>query len=240
MAVPLPDTIGLQDGSCGMMMNREGFLMKKNLTEMVFILDRSGSMAGLEQDTIGGFNGMIERQKKEPGEALVSTVLFSSSSAVIHDRVDIRKVEPMTEKQYYVGGCTALVDAIGDAIHHIALIHKYAREEDVPEHTVFVITTDGMENASHRYTSDEVKAMVKKEKERYGWEFLFLGANMDAVETAACYGIAEDRAVTYRNDSVGQALNYASVSEAVRCVRSAAPLTRSWKKRIEEDYRQRS
>ena len=214
--------------------------MKKNWTEMVFILDKSGSMSGLEEDTIGGFNGMIERQKKEDGGALVSTVLFSNTSRVIHDRVDIRKVEPMTEKDYYVGGCTALIDAIGDAIHHIALVHKYAREEDVPEHTVFVITTDGMENASRRYSSDEVKAMVKREKEQYGWEFLFLGANIDAVETAARFGIAEDRAVTYRNDPIGQALNYESVSEAVRCVRRSAPLTRAWKDRIEEDYRNRT
>ena len=214
--------------------------MKKNWTEMVFILDKSGSMSGLEEDTIGGFNGMIERQKKEDGGALVSTVLFSNTSRVIHDRVDIRKVEPMTERDYYVGGCTALIDAIGDAIHHIALVHKYAREEDVPEHTVFVITTDGMENASRRYSSDEVKAMVKREKEQYGWEFLFLGANIDAVETAARFGIAEDRAVTYRNDPIGQALNYESVSEAVRCVRRSAPLTRAWKNRIEEDYRNRT
>ena len=152
---------------------------------MVFILDRSGSMAGLEADTIGGFNGMIERQKKEEGEAFVSTVLFSNESRVLHDRVDLFHIRPMTDREYYVGGCTALIDAIGGAIHHIGNVHKYAREEDRPEHTIFVITTDGMENASHRYTSDEVKAMVEKEKAQYGWEFLFLGANIDAVETAA-------------------------------------------------------
>ena len=139
--------------------------MKKNLTEMVFILDKSGSMSGLEKDTIGGFNSMIERQRKEPGEAFVSTVLFANESTVIHDRTDIRKVEPLTEQQYYVGGCTALIDAIGQAIHHIGNVHKYAREEDVPEHTIFVITTDGMENASHRYSSDEVKRMVNRQKE---------------------------------------------------------------------------
>ena len=182
--------------------------MKKNLTEMVFILDKSGSMAGLEKDTIGGFNGMIRRQKETSGEALVSTVLFSSESKVIHDRVDIQQVQPMTERQYCVGGCTALIDAIGGAIHHIGNVHKYAREEDVPEHTVFVITTDGMENASHRYSAKEVKDMVQRQKEKYGWEFLFLGANIDAVETAATFGITEDRAANYNNDSEGQSLYY--------------------------------
>ena len=181
--------------------------MKKNLTEMVFILDKSGSMSGLEADTIGGFNGMIEKQKKEEGEALVSTVLFSDESHVIHDRVDLQKIEPMTDRQYYVGGCTALIDAIGGAIHHIGNVHKYAREEDRPEHTIFVITTDGMENASRHYTSDKVKSMVKRQKEEYGWEFLFLGANIDAVETAARFGINEDRAVNFCNDAQGQALN---------------------------------
>ena len=213
--------------------------MKKNLTEMVFILDKSGSMSGLEADTIGGFNSMIERQRKEPGEALVSTVLFANESTVIHDRVDIRKVEPMTDRQYCVGGCTALIDAIGQAIHHIGNVHKYAREEDVPEHTVFVITTDGMENASSRYSSDEVKRMVNRQKEKYGWEFLFLGANIDAVETAARFGIDEDRAVRYHNDARGQQLNYESVSEAVRCVRSCAPLGRAWKDKIERDFSSR-
>ena len=210
--------------------------MKKNLTEMVFILDRSGSMAGLEADTIGGFNSMIERQKKAEGEALVSTVLFSNDSQVIHDRVDLQRVEPMTERQYAVGGCTALIDAIGGAIHHIGNVHKYAREEDRPEHTIFVITTDGMENASHRYTSNEVKAMVQRQKQKYGWEFLFLGANIDAVETAAHFGIAEDRAATFHNDRRGQALNYDCVNEAVRQVRASAPLGRSWKDSIEEDF----
>ena len=213
--------------------------MKKNCTEMVFILDRSGSMAGLEADTIGGFNGMIERQKKEEGEVFVSTVLFSNESRVLHDRVDLFHIRPMTDREYYVGGCTALIDAIGGAIHHIGNVHKYAREEDRPEHTIFVITTDGMENASHRYTSDEVKAMVQRQKEKYGWEFLFLGANIDAVETAAHFGIDEDRAVTFHNDSYGQALNYAEVSEAVSQVRSNAPLGRGWKEKIEEDFRSR-
>ena len=213
--------------------------MKKNLTEMVFILDKSGSMAGLEADTIGGFNSMIERQKKQEGEALVSTVLFSNGSKVIHDRVDIARVAPLTEREYFVGGCTALIDAIGGAIHHIGNVHKYAREEDRPEHTVFVITTDGMENASHIYASDEVKQMVERQKEKYGWEFLFLAANIDAVETAAHFGISEERAVQFHSDSVGQQLNYEVVSDAVRCVRESRPLERAWKKRIEEDYQSR-
>ena len=213
--------------------------MKKNLTEMVFILDKSGSMSGLEADTIGGFNSMIERQRKEPGEALVSTVLFANESTVIHDRVDIRKVEPMTERQYSVGGCTALIDAIGCAIHHIGNVHKYAREEDRPEKTIFVITTDGLENASRKYSYDHVKKMVERQKEKYGWEFLFLGANIDAVETAARFGISEDRAVRYHNDARGQQLNYESVSEAVRCVRSCAPLGRAWKEKIERDFSSR-
>ena len=213
--------------------------MKKNLTEMVFILDRSGSMSGLEKDTIGGFNGMIARQRDAEGDALVSTVLFSNESVVIHDRVDIHKVEPMTDRQYYVGGCTALIDAIGGAIHHIGNVHKYAREEDVPEHTIFVITTDGMENASRHYTSDQVKAMVQRQKEKYGWEFLFLGANIDAVETAAHFGIQEDRAVNFVNDARGQKLNYEAVGNAVHCLRTAAPLSRNWKDRIEKDYEAR-
>ena len=213
--------------------------MKKNLTELVFILDQSGSMSGLESDTIGGFNAMIERQRQDQGEALVSTVLFSNRSTVIHDRVNLRKIEPLTERQYFVGGSTALIDAIGSAIHHIGNVHKYAREEDRPEHTIFVITTDGMENASHAYSSDEVKAMVQRQKEKYGWEFLFLGANIDAVETAARFGIGRDRAVNFHSDSRGQALNYKVVSEAVCQVRCNAPLGADWKDEIEEDFRSR-
>ncbi len=213
--------------------------MKKDLTEMVFILDKSGSMAGLESDTIGGFNSMIERQKQAAGEALVSTVLFANESTVIHDRMDVRKIEPMTARQYCVGGCTALIDAIGGAIHHIGNVHKYAREEDRPEHTIFVITTDGMENAAHRYTSDQVKAMVQRQKEKYGWEFLFLGANIDAVETAARFGIAEDRAANFHNDSAGQELNYRTVCEAVSRVREYGTLAPEWKNDIDRDFASR-
>lgn len=174
--------------------------MKKNLTEIVFILDRSGSMRGLEGDTIGGFNAMIEKQKKEPGEALISTILFDNVSEVIHDRVPVQQVAPMTDGDYFVRGCTALLDAISGAIHHIENVHKYAREEDVPEHTLFVITTDGMENASRSYDSERVKRMIERRKEEDDWEFLFLGANIDAVETAKRFGIGADRAVNYHAD----------------------------------------
>lgn len=215
--------------------------MKKNLTELVFILDRSGSMSGLESDTIGGFNAMIEKQKKAEGEAFVSTVLFSNESVVVHDRVDVQKIAPMTADDYRVGGCTALVDAIGGAIHHIGNVHKYAREEDRPEKTLFVITTDGLENASRRYTADEVRRKIERQKEKYGWEFLFLGANIDAVETARRYGIGEDRAVSYRSDRIGTRLNYDVVSEAVTSMRTSASraMPDDWKKRIEEDMESR-
>ena len=213
--------------------------MKKNLTEIVFILDRSGSMAGLENDTIGGFNAMIDKQKKEPGQVFVSTVLFDNVSQVIHDRVDIQKIAPMTREDYYVRGCTALLDAVGKAIHHIGNVHKYAREEDRPEKTLFVITTDGMENASREYTYAKLKAMIQHQKEKYGWEFLFLGANIDAVGTARRFGIDEDRAVNYHCDSKGTALNYEVVSEAIRTVRACTPLSRDWKQRIDEDYKKR-
>ena len=213
--------------------------MKKNLTELVFILDRSGSMQGLEVDTIGGFNAMLEKQKKEPGEAFVSTILFNDHTQVLHNRVKIEAVEPITHREYYVRGCTALLDAIGGAIHHIGNIHKYARSEDVPEHTLFVITTDGMENASRRYTSQQVKTMIQRQKEKYGWEFLFLGANIDAVETAGSLGIAPDRAVNYHCDSEGTRLNYEVVSQAVTAVRCCATLDEHWKDDIEEDFRKR-
>lgn len=213
--------------------------MKKNLTEMVFILDRSGSMHGLEKDTIGGFNSMIEKQKNENGEAFVSTILFDDESEVIHDRINVSEIKPMSEREYYVRGCTALIDAIGGAISHIANIHKYAREEDVPEHTIFVITTDGMENASHRYSSEKVKSMIEKQKSEHGWEFLFLGANIDAVETAKSFGISEDRAVNYNCDSVGISLNYETVGNAICSFRKAKPLETDWKDNIEADFKNR-
>ena len=213
--------------------------MKKNLTEIVFILDRSGSMSGLEADAIGGFNAMIEKQKKTDGEALVSTVLFDNTSEVIHDRIDVQNVKAMTDAEYSVRGCTALLDAIGGAIHHIGNIHKYARTEDVPEHTMFIITTDGMENASHHYDSDKVKAMIERQKEKYGWEFLFLGANIDAVETAKHFGIKEDRAVNFHCDRKGTQLNYEVISEAICAVRQSAPLGAGWKNRIDEDFKSR-
>ena len=213
--------------------------MRKNLTEIVFILDRSGSMSGLEADTIGGFNSMIEKQKKAEGEALISTVLFDNTSEVIHDRVSVQNIKPMTDEDYTVRGCTALLDAIGGAIHHIGNVHKYARAEDVPEHTLFVITTDGMENASRRYDSEKVKKMIERQKEKYGWEFLFLGANIDAVETARHFGVSEDRAVNYHSDSEGTQPNYEVVSEAICAVRCSTPLDAEWKKRIDEDYKAR-
>ncbi len=214
--------------------------MKKNLTELVFILDRSGSMRGLEDDTIGGFNSMIEKQKGEPGEALVSTVLFDNESVVIHDRVDIQKITPMTRKEYYVRGCTALLDAVGGAIHHIGNVHKYAREEDRPEKTLFVITTDGMENASRHYSYERLKGMIQRQKERYGWEFLFLGANIDAAKEAARFGIGADRAANYHADSKGTGVIYETVSEAICHVRNcAAPLSANWKQKVDADYQKR-
>ena len=209
------------------------------MTELVFILDRSGSMSGLEKDTIGGFNSMIEKQKREDGQALVSTVLFDNESVVIHDRLPLDRVPPLTEREYYTRGCTALLDAVGGAIHHIGNVHKYARREDVPEKTLFIITTDGYENASRRYDYERVRQMIQHEKEKYGWEFLFLGANIDAAAEAKRFGISEDRAVTYKCDAEGTALNYDVISEAVCNVRACRPLGAGWKSRIDEDVRKR-
>ena len=209
------------------------------MTELVFILDRSGSMSGLERDTIGGFNSMIERQKREAGEAVVSTVLFDNESVVIHDRLPLDKVPCMTEKEYFTRGCTALLDAVGGAIHHIGNIHKYARREDVPEKTMFIITTDGYENASKHYDYDKVRRMIEGQKEQYGWEFLFLGANIDAAAEAKRFGISADRAVNYKCDEEGTALNYEVIGAAVCSVRSNKPLGADWKKRIDEDVKKR-
>ena len=193
--------------------------MKNNITEIVFILDRSGSMSGFEADTIGGFNATIEKQKEQDGKVYVSTVLFDNDSEVIHDRIDINEIKRMSRRDYQVRGCTALLDAIGGAIHHIGNIHKYARPEDVPEHTIFIITTDGMENASQRYSSDKVKEMIKRQTEKYGWEFIFLAANIDAVETAENIGIRKERAANYRQTKDGVYRSYCAMSEAISTVR---------------------
>ena len=213
--------------------------MKNNIAELVFILDRSGSMAGLEADTIGGFNAMIEKQKKLDGKCYVTTVLFDNISEVIHDRVEASDIGKMTDKDYYVRGCTALVDALGSTIRHIANIHKYARPEDVPESTMFVITTDGMENASHSFTADEVKKMIEHKKEKYGWEFIFIGANIDAIATAKTYGISEDRAVNYHADSQGTEVLYDTVSDAVCTVRTNKRMKERWSMKIDLDNESR-
>ena len=204
--------------------------MRENLTEIVFILDRSGSMSGLESDTIGGFNSMIAKQQKEEGEAIVSTVLFDDETDVIHDRVAIDEVKKLTEEDYYVRGCTALLDAVGGAIHHIGNVHKYAREEDRPAKTLFVITTDGLENASRHYSFKDVKKLIKRQQEKYNWEFLFLGANIDAIEVAGNMGISRDRAANYNCDEVGTALNYQVLEAAVTRVRkcTAAVMARTF------------
>ncbi len=214
--------------------------MKNNITELVFILDRSGSMSGLESDTIGGFNSMIERQKKVDGQCYVTTVLFDTKIDRIHDRVDLREIKPMTDRDYVPGGCTALLDAMGNTIDHIVHIHKYARPEDVPENTTFVIMTDGLENASHCYSSDEVKRKVEHEKEKYGWEFLFLAANIDAVESAGKIGIRPDRAVDYMADSAGTEVAFRSVSDTVCAQRMGMPIMANWSRNIKRDHKQRN
>ena len=221
--------------------------MKKDLTELVFILDRSGSMGGLEKDTIGGFNGMLEKQKNEAGDALVSVVLFDDRVEKIYDRAALADVSNLTEKEYFVRGCTALLDAIGGAIHHIGNIHKYARSEDVPEKTIFVITTDGMENASHTYDYNKVKKMIEKRQEK-GWEFMFLGANIDAAKEAGKMGIKATRAVDYNCDSEGTALNYEVLSDTIACLRccptaegmGAVMDKGSWSARIKKDHSSRA
>ncbi|MBR1659374.1 MAG: VWA domain-containing protein [Oscillospiraceae bacterium] len=213
--------------------------MKNNITELVCILDRSGSMAGLESDTVGGFNALIEKQRREDGLCYVSTILFNNESTVLHDRVPLEQVRAMAPGDYVPGGCTALLDAIGGAIRHIGNIHKYARPEDVPEHTVFVITTDGMENASRRYGYGEVKTMLERQKEEHGWEFLFLAANIDAAETAASIGISRDRAANYRSDGAGTELMYSVAAEAVSAMRCGAAMRKGWADKLNRDARRR-
>lgn len=213
---------------------------KNNITELVFILDRSGSMSGLEKDTIGGFNAMIEKQKKEAGIAYVSTILFDNFSEVLHDRIGLQDVPKMTDEDYTVRGCTALLDAIGGAIKHIGNIHKYARREDVPSHTMFVITTDGQENASRKYGAAQVKKMIEHQKKKHGWEFIFIGANIDAVETAAGLGIERNRAVNYRADHQGTQLLYETLAAPISAMRSNADISDDWSRGLEEDYNKRN
>ena len=209
------------------------------VTELVFILDRSGSMSGLESDTIGGFNGMIKEQKSKKGKCFVTTILFDHEILTLHDRIPLEKVKKMTGNDYQVRGCTALLDAIGTSIVHIDNIHRYARDEDVPDNTVFVIITDGLENASKEYDYAKVKKMIEQKKKGFGWEFLFIGANMDAVETASHMGIDEDRAVNYHADACGTGIVYKNVSKAVGCMRESMPLAKNWSKEIDEDYKKR-
>ena len=214
-------------------------MANKDLCEVVFILDRSGSMSGLEADTIGGFNATLEKQKKEKGDVLWSTVLFDDKHDVVHDRVPIKKIEKLTEKEYYVRGCTALLDAVGRAIHHIGNVHKYARPEDVPGKTLFVITTDGMENASREYNYAQVKQMIERQTEKYGWEFLFLGANMDAVSVAGRMGIRPERSATFINDGVGISTNYSAVSGAMSSLRGRGSIDEEALEAVRRDYKKR-
>ena len=213
--------------------------MKKDLSEIVFILDRSGSMSGLEADTIGGYNALLAKQRGEPGEARLSTVLFNHDTEVLHDRVDIRAVAPLTDRDYRVGGSTALLDAIGGAIDHIGRIHKHARPEDRPAHTLIVIATDGMENASHRYSGREIKKMIERQRDKYGWEFLFLGANVDAFADAERLGIDRDHATNYHADGVGVKACYSSLAVSVSEVRCGHRLDKSWKRDVEGDFERR-
>lgn len=214
-------------------------MKKNNITELVFILDRSGSMGGLESDTIGGFNGMISKQKKEEGEAYVSTILFDNESEVVHDRILLSEIPPMTEKEYYVRGCTALLDAIGDAVKHIAAIHKYARPEDVPAHTMFIITTDGLENASRKYSRKEIKKLISDKKEKDGWEFLFIGANIDVVEVAESVGISRERTANYVADEEGTAMVYGVLSEPISALRKNKAISGEWAAKLESDKARR-
>lgn len=213
--------------------------MKKDLTELVFILDRSGSMAGLESDTIGGYNALLKKQQAEPGEAIVTTVLFDDDYQLLHDRVNIKGIRPITAQEYFVRGSTALLDAIGKTIHKIGNAQRYTSDEMRAEKVMFVITTDGMENASKEYSYKRINAMVERQKLKYGWEFVFLGANIDAIATAAKFGISADRAANYHADGEGTILNYEAVSDAVSELRSNRSIDGDWKARIDRDYQQR-
>lgn len=213
--------------------------MKKGLTELVFILDRSGSMRGLESDTIGGYNALLEKQRNEPGEAILTTVLFDNGYELLHDRINIKGVAPITDKEYYVRGSTALLDAVGKTINKIARVQKNTTENERAENVLFVITTDGMENASREFNYEKIKEMIDREKTKYGWEFIFLGANIDAAETAGRFGISQDRAANYHADSQGTSLNYEIISDTVSCLRSSKRISEDWKKRIDDDYKKR-
>ena len=212
------------------------------MTEIIFILDKSGSMSGLEEDTIGGFNSMLKKRQKNDGEVLVSTILFDDGSEVLHDRVPLKEVKPLTEDDYIPGGCTALLDAVGGAIKHISNVHKYARPEDRPEKTLVIITTDGMENSSERYGYRKVKKMIDRQQEKYNWEFIFLGANIDAAKEAGRLGLSEERAVNYCHDREGTKVVYDAVSKYVSermCCANAMPVDPSWRKEIDEDFKKR-
>lgn len=213
--------------------------MKKDLVELVFILDRSGSMSGLEDDTIGGYNAMLEKQKKEPGEAIITTVLFDDKYELLHDRINLRGIGPITDKEYFVRGSTALLDAIGRTINKIGNAQKHTMEEERAERVLFVITTDGMENASREFTYEKVRKMIEHQKNKYGWEFIFLGANIDAIAIAERFGISKDRATNYNADSEGTLLNYEVISETVSCIRANRKISDNWKERIDEDFKNR-
>lgn len=213
--------------------------MKKGLTELVFILDRSGSMSGLESDTIGGYNALLEKQKKEPGEAIITTVLFDDKYELLHDRINVRGIAPITEKEYYVRGTTALLDSVGKTINKIGNVQKHTAEDERAEYVMFVITTDGIENASREFSYEKVRKMIEHQKSKYGWEFIFLGANIDAIATAERFGISKERAANYNADSEGTLLNYAVISETVSCLRASLPISENWKDRIEEDLKKR-
>jgi uncharacterized protein YegL len=214
-------------------------MMKKDLTELVFILDRSGSMSGLESDTIGGYNAMLKKQKKEPGEAIITTVLFDDRYELLHDRINLRGSAPLTDDDYFVRGSTALLDAIGKTINKIGNVQKRTAEEERPEHVMFVITTDGMENASREFSYEKIRQMIEHQKSKYGWEFIFLGANIDAIAAAERFGISEDRATNFHADSEGTLLNYEVISETVSSLRANRKISENWKKRIDEDFKKR-